>query len=142
VQDGVSTARLDTATTDRFVRLRAELGVSAFGLNAILLNPGERGRIHAHRRQEEVYLVLEGRLLLTVEGEERTLERYDAVRVAPALRRQLTNPGPERLVLLAVGGAEPHDGRDGLAWESWEDVDPGRPPAEVPLPPPLAGGAG
>ena len=137
MQDGVSVARLVTDTTDRFVRLRAELGVSTFGLNAILLGPGERGRIHAHRRQEEVYLVLEGRLVLSVEGEDQTLERYDAVRVAPEVRRQLTNPGPERLVLLALGGAEPHDGRDGLAWESWEEAGPGRPPAEVPLPPAL-----
>ena len=35
--------------------------------------------------------------------------------------------------VLAVGGATPHEGRDGLAYEDWDDDDP-RPPQEVPLP--------
>ena len=34
-------------------------------------------------------------------------------RVAPSVRRQLANRGSELLVVLAVGGAKPHEGRDG-----------------------------
>ena len=45
-----------------------QLGVTAFGINQIVLRPGERGRIHRHRRQEEVYLVLDGTLSLVIEG--------------------------------------------------------------------------
>jgi hypothetical protein len=56
--------------------------------------------------------------------------------VAPDVRRQLTNRGDGLLVVLALGGAEPHEGRDGLAYERWEDEE-GRPPQEVPLPPDL-----
>jgi mannose-6-phosphate isomerase-like protein (cupin superfamily) len=140
MQEGLSFARLDLDALEdgRFVRLRRELGVSTFGLNAIVLAPGQRGRIHSHERQEEVYLVLEGRLRLTVEGEDRELGPMELARVAPEVRRQLTNPGPERLVLLAMGGAEPHEGRDGIAYESWEATE-GRPPAEMPLPPDLPG---
>lgn len=138
MEDGITVTRLDLAELEdgRFVRLRRELGVSTFGLNAIVLAPGQRGRIHAHERQEEVYLVLEGRLLLTTEGEERELGPLELARVAPSVRRQLANPGPERLVLLAMGGAEPHEGRDGIAWASW-DATESKPPAELPLPPDL-----
>ena len=134
VNDGVTVARLATDDLgERFQRLRAELGVTTFGLNLIRLAPGQRGRIHRHGRQEEVYVVLAGELTLLVEGEPRTLVRWDAVRVAPDVRRQLANRGGEPLVLLALGGAEPHEGRDGLAFESWDDAE-GRPPQDVPLP--------
>jgi len=70
------------------------------------------------------------------EGEERELGRGSLARVAPAVRRPLTNEGSELLVLLSIGGAEPHEGRDGVAYAAWEDSE-GRPPPEVPLPPDL-----
>jgi mannose-6-phosphate isomerase-like protein (cupin superfamily) len=118
----------------RFQTLRRELGVESFGMNLIVLEPGQRGRIHAHERQEEVFVVLEGELTLIVEAAPHVLGPDRLVRVGPSVRRQLANAGRERLVLLALGGAGEHVGRDGLAWESWEDAGPGRPPPEVPLP--------
>jgi mannose-6-phosphate isomerase-like protein (cupin superfamily) len=99
VQDGIGRTRLDVEGEDRFQRLRAELGASAFGLNLIRLDPGQRGRIHAHERQEEVYVVLRGTLTLLVEGEAHELGPDEAVRVAPALKRQLVNLGEERAAL-------------------------------------------
>ena len=61
--------RLDAdAVENRFQRLRAPLGVTSFGMNLVVLAPGERGRVHTHERQEEVYLVLDGTLTLLVEG--------------------------------------------------------------------------
>jgi mannose-6-phosphate isomerase-like protein (cupin superfamily) len=137
MRDGVTVAALDRAGEERFQPLRRELGVSSFGLNLIRLRPGQRGRIHSHERQEEVYVVLEGTLTLVVEAEERELPRGSVVRVSPASRRQLVNAGSELLVLLAIGGAESHEGRDGVAFEAWEETD-GRPPQEVPLPPDLS----
>ncbi len=107
--------------------------MTSFGLNQIVLRPGERGRIHRHERQEEVYLVLEGTLTLLVEREESVLGQGELVRVGPESRRQLVNRGPERLVLLALGGEGEHAGRDGEAFASWED-EHGAAPQEVPLP--------
>jgi uncharacterized cupin superfamily protein len=133
MQEGVTVVALDRDGEERFQPLRRELGVSAFGLNLIRLRPGQRGRIHRHERQEEVYVVLEGSLTLGVEGEERVVARGEAVRVAPAVRRQLTNRGRELLVLLAIGGAEEHVGRDGAAFGAWDETE-GRPPPEIPLP--------
>jgi uncharacterized cupin superfamily protein len=133
MEDGTATARLQDEPDGRFVRLRAELGVTSFGLNQIVLRPGQRGRIHRHERQEEVYLVLDGTLSLLVEGEESTYERGDLVRVAPDVRRQLVNRGPRTLHLLAIGGAGEHEGRDGAAYAAWEDAE-SRSPQEMPMP--------
>jgi mannose-6-phosphate isomerase-like protein (cupin superfamily) len=133
VEPGTAHTRLDTGTPERFQTLRRELGVSTFGLNLILLRPGQRGRIHRHERQEEVYLVLEGTLTLSVEGEERELGPGELVRVGPEVRRQLVNRGGALCAVLALGGAEPHQSRDGIAFGSWEEAE-GRPPQEVPLP--------
>jgi mannose-6-phosphate isomerase-like protein (cupin superfamily) len=139
VETGTSRTRLEPDTDDRFVPLRRQLGVTSFGVNQIVLRPGQRGRIHRHRRQEEVYLVLAGQLSLFVEGEESQLERGELVRVAPDVRRQLVNRGPGRLVLLALGGGEEHQGRDGEAFASWED-ETARSPQEMPMPPDLEPG--
>jgi len=133
MEQGTATTRLEESPDDRFVRLRAALGVSSFGLNQIVLRPGERGRIHRHERQEEVYLVLDGTLTLLVEGEEQTLERGELVRVGPELRRQLINRGPGTLGLLALGGAGEHEGRDGLAYPDWDASEPVS-PRDLPLP--------
>ena len=133
MEEGIATTRLDPDAGERFVSLRRQLGVSAFGMNQIVLEPRQRGRIHRHRDQEEVYLVLDGTLTLLVEREEHVLEPGELVRVAPAVRRQLVNRGPDRLVVLALGAATEHFGRDGEAWADW-DADGPSPPREVPLP--------
>ncbi len=130
----ITFAALQRSGGERFQALRRELGVSSFGMNLIILESRQRGRIHAHERQEEVYLVLEGELTLVVEGIEHTLGPDDLVRVGPAVRRQLVNAGGGRVVLLALGGAGEHAGRDGQAWESWEQGGEGLPPQQVPLP--------
>jgi uncharacterized cupin superfamily protein len=133
VDTGTARTRIPPDTKERFVPLRRELGVTCFGMNLIVLGPGQRGRIHRHERQEEVYLVLEGTLTLIVEREESALARGELVRVAPDLRRQLVNRGPERLVLLALGGSHEHEGRDGEAFRSWDEAR-GAAPQDVPLP--------
>ncbi|MEA2394005.1 MAG: hypothetical protein QOJ82_1896 [Solirubrobacteraceae bacterium] len=133
MSDDVDRTRLDPDPEDRFVPLRRQLGVTSFGLNQIVLRPRQRGRIHRHGRQEEVYVVLEGTLTLSVEGEEQELGRGELVRVAPGVRRQLLNRGDEPLVLLAIGAEGEHEGRDGEAFTAWEQ-ERGAPPQAVPLP--------
>lgn len=135
MEPGTSFTTLDPDGEHRFQRLRAELGVSTFGLNLLRLRPGQRSRVHRHERQEEVYLVLEGTLTLLVEQEPRELRRGDLARVAPGLRRQLVNRHPEPLLLLAMGGAREHEGRDGRAYADWDETGDGRAPADVPFPP-------
>lgn len=133
VPEGVAFARLERGG-ETFQSVRRELGVESFGINRITLRPGQRLRVHRHERQEEVYLVLEGTLTLLIEAEPHEVGVDQMVRVGPQVRRQLTNPRRERVVLLALGGDGTHEGRDGLAWSDWDEVGPGRPPRDVPLP--------
>jgi quercetin dioxygenase-like cupin family protein len=136
VEDGTAKTRLDPDTGERFLPLRRQLGVSSFGINQIVLQPGQRGRIHRHKNQEEVYLVLEGTLTLLIEGERTELAIGEVMRVAPQVRRQLVNRGPGRVVVIALGGAGEHVGRDGEAFGDWSDVSPVS-PQELPMPPDL-----
>jgi quercetin dioxygenase-like cupin family protein len=133
MESGIAFAALDPDAEERFVPLRRRLGVSSFGLNQIILRPGQRGRIHRHRDQEEVYLVLSGTLTLWVEGEPHVLGQGQIARVAPDVRRQIANRHQDDLLLLALGGATEHVGRDGEAFTSWDQTE-GAPPQEVPLP--------
>jgi uncharacterized cupin superfamily protein len=136
----VSFATLNPDTDERFQRVRQELGVTSFGLNLMVLQPGQRSRVHMHERQEEVYIVQEGELTLVLEGEEHVLGPGRLARVGHAVRRQLVNRGSGRLVMVAIGGHGEHQGRDGRAWESWDEGGEGRPPQEVPLPEDLPAG--
>jgi mannose-6-phosphate isomerase-like protein (cupin superfamily) len=90
----IAFAALDRDGGERFQSLRRQLDVRSFGMNVVVLQPRQRGRIHAHEGQEEVYLVLEGELTLLVEGVDHVLAPDHLVRVGPAVRRQLVNTGP------------------------------------------------
>ena len=131
--DDVAHVRLDFESGERFLSLRRPLGVASFGLNLLTLKPRQRGRIHRHREQEEVYIVLRGALTVAVEGDELSVAQGEAVRVAPEIRRQLLNRGEVPVVVIAIGAAGEHVGRDGEAFTNWDEQE-GRPPQDVPLP--------
>jgi uncharacterized cupin superfamily protein len=134
MNSGVSYTALEPDSEERFVSLRRALGVTTFGINQIILRPGQRGRIHRHANQEEVYLVLEGTLSLVFEDEVKELGKGELARVAPEVRRFIANRHPENVLLLAFGGALEHVGRDGEAFGDWADTEPTS-PQELPLPP-------
>jgi quercetin dioxygenase-like cupin family protein len=134
MEPGASYAKINPDHDERFLSLRRELGVSSFGINQILLQPGQRGRIHSHTEQEEVYIVLQGVLTLLVDGEERELVQGDIARVGPNTKRQIANAQPhDDLLMIALGGHGEHIGRDGEAFETWDQAE-GRPPQETPMP--------
>ena len=125
---------LDLDTDERFVPLRKQLGVTGFGINQLTLQPGQRMRIHRHAGQEEVYLVIEGRLTVVVEGKANTITAGELIRVAPEVRRQLVNMHRERVTLVALGSAsDGHESRDAEAFNTWEETTGGQ-PRDVPLP--------
>lgn len=49
------------------------------------------------------------------------------------MRRRIQNRGPGDALLIALGAAGEHAGRDARAYGSWEDGTP-RTPQELPLP--------
>jgi hypothetical protein len=90
-----------------FVKARAELGVSAFGMQVIQLPPdfGDYPEHdHSESGQEEVYLPIGGSGWIEIDGERVDLDTDTLVRVGPAARRKVYS-GPEGLRVLAIGGA-------------------------------------
>lgn len=89
-----------------FVKARAELGVSSFGMQVIRLPPDFPDypeHDHAGDGQEEVYLTLGGSGWIDIDGERVELQEDVLVRVAPEVKRKV-HPGPEGLKMLVIGG--------------------------------------
>jgi mannose-6-phosphate isomerase-like protein (cupin superfamily) len=100
-------------------RAAAGLGVTAFGISIVDLDPGADqypehdhsedglgGQMFAKRPQqlgqEEVYVALRGSGTLEADGEQYPLDPDHMVRVGPTVKRKVT-PGPDGLRLLALG---------------------------------------
>lgn len=98
---------MEAAFGGSFVKARAELGVSAFGIQIIQLPPGFSDypeHDHADDGQEEVFLALSGSGSVEIDGERFDLGPDVLVRIGPAARRKLY-AGPDGLRVLALGGA-------------------------------------
>ncbi|HEU5242787.1 MAG TPA: cupin domain-containing protein [Gaiellaceae bacterium] len=96
-----------------FRKIRAALGVSAFGINGIVLPPGHDGFLHFHDTQDELYFVHRGRVEVEVEGEKRVLGEGGLFHVEATTPRKVSNPFAEDAVLLAIGGKDGYVERDG-----------------------------
>ena len=97
-----------------FRKIRGPLGVTAFGVNALVVPPGYGGPNHYHEQQEELYFVHKGRARFEF-GDGTTHEVGPGGVVwadAPCVRR-FHSIGDEDLVLFAVGGKDGYVGRDG-----------------------------
>ena len=96
-----------------FRTIRRELGVTAFGVNALVYPPGQEGFLHYHDEQDELYFVHRGRASFEVDGDEFELGPGGVVYVESTTPRKINNRTDEELVVLAVGGKEGYVGRDG-----------------------------
>jgi quercetin dioxygenase-like cupin family protein len=57
---------------------------------------------HAHKLQEQIYYVVEGEGILTVDGEPRLMRPHDYVYLPPGVRHGFSNTGTEGLVFFVV----------------------------------------
>ena len=97
-----------------FRKIRRPLGVTAFGVNAIVMPPGFEGFGHYHDLQDELYFVHSGRARVEVGGETRELGPGGLVHVESTTPRKVSNASAdEDLVLLVVGGKDGYVERDG-----------------------------
>jgi quercetin dioxygenase-like cupin family protein len=114
--DGWAVATLaDLGEGPGFRKVRAPLGVTAFGVNAVVLPPGYQTHRHRHERQQELYLVLDGQIEFEFgEGEKRTLGAGGLARVDPSTVRRLRNTSDTAdATYFCVGGDGGYVGRDG-----------------------------
>ena len=120
--DGWATADLDDlGEGPGFRKVRKGLGVTAFGVNAIVLPPGIETGFHYHDEQEELYFVHRGAIEIEFgDGTVRTLGEGAFARVDAATSRKIRNSGETEAVYLIAGGKDGYVGRDGRVPEGEE----------------------
>ena len=101
-----------------FRKIRQPLGVTAFGVNALVVPPGYGGPNHYHDEQEELYFVHKGKARFEFgDGTQHELGPGGVVWAdAPTVRR-FHSIGDEDLVIFVVGGKGGYVGRDGRSAE-------------------------
>jgi uncharacterized cupin superfamily protein len=113
-----------------FRKIRRELGVTAFGMNAVAIPPGYESGRHFHDEQEETYFVHRGTIEMEFgDGSKHTLGPGGLARVDAATVRKITNPGDVDALYVVVGGKDGYVGRDGRAPEGEENPRGGPPGA-------------
>jgi uncharacterized cupin superfamily protein len=99
-----------------FRKVRRELGVTAFGINALALPPGYASGFHYHDEQEETYFVHQGEVEFRFgDGSTHVLPAGGMARVDAATHRGMRNVGQDNAVVLVAGGKDGYVGRDGQA---------------------------
>jgi mannose-6-phosphate isomerase-like protein (cupin superfamily) len=96
-----------------FRKVRQELGVTAFGVNVLVIPPGIEARPHYHEEQDELYFIHSGRARFALPGESRELGPGGLCHVESTTPRQVISVGDEDLVMLVVGAKDGYVGRDG-----------------------------
>ncbi|HEV3055553.1 MAG TPA: cupin domain-containing protein [Solirubrobacteraceae bacterium] len=111
-----------------FRKIRHALGVTAFGINAIVIPPGYASGIHYHDEQEETYFVHQGQVEFRFgDGTTHELGPGGVVRVSPKTHRGFRNSGDDDAIVIVAGGKDGYIGRDGQAVGGSGDGPPGAP---------------
>lgn len=115
--EGYAVANLgDLGEGPGFRKIRKELGVTAFGVNAIVLPAGYATGVHYHDHQEETYFVHQGTIEFRFgDGTTHVAGSGGIARVDAATHRGMRNVGDGEAVVLVVGGKDGYVGRDGQA---------------------------
>ena len=96
-----------------FRKVRVPLGVTAFGVNALVFPPRYEGPEHYHDTQDELYFVHRGKIRVEVDGESRELGEGGLFHAASTTPRRISNAGDEDAIVFIVGGKGGYVERDG-----------------------------
>jgi uncharacterized cupin superfamily protein len=105
-----------------FRKVRRALGVTAFGVNAIVMPPHFEGFLHYHELQDELYFVHAGTARIEVDGGEHLLGAGGIFHCESTTPRKVSNGGDDDLVLLVVGGKDGYVERDGQLVDPERDL--------------------
>ena len=106
-----------------FRKVRGALGVTAFGVNAVVYPPHFEGFHHYHDTQDELYFVHRGRIRVDVGGESRELGEGGLFHAASTTPRRISNAGDEDAIVFVVGGKGGYVERDGHLVDPERDLE-------------------
>jgi mannose-6-phosphate isomerase-like protein (cupin superfamily) len=109
-----TTTLADLGDGPGFRKVRKELGVEAFGVNAIVIPAGYETGFNWHEKQDELYFVHAGRILMTFgDGGTQELEAGGFAHVSAPTHRKVKNIGDSEAIYIIVGAKGGYVGRDG-----------------------------
>jgi quercetin dioxygenase-like cupin family protein len=113
----------ELGTGPGFRKVRRALGITAFGVNAVVYPPGQEGFFHYHDLQDELYFVHSGRAVFEVDGETREVGPGGLLHVESTTPRKVSNASDtDDLVMLIVGGKDGYVERDGRLVDPERDL--------------------
>ena len=114
---------LHTGERRASLRFEGETDFPQIGITLVVLGPGEPMAMYHWEADQEDFLVLSGKALLIIEGDERPLRQWDFVHCPAETKHVIVGAGDTPCAVLAVGAREHQttlapDGR--LQWtEDW-----------------------
>jgi quercetin dioxygenase-like cupin family protein len=96
-----------------FRKIRKSLGVTAFGVNALVFPPQYEGPAHYPDHQDELYFVHRGTATFTIDDQDHEVAEGGLVHVESTTPRRVSNRTDEDLVVFIVGGKGGYVERDG-----------------------------
>ncbi len=117
--------------------LGKQLETGGFGARLWRLRPGQASTLHRHFATEELYVLLEGRGRVRVDGETLELGPLDSLLVEPESNRQVFNDTEEDALWLIFGAPPEAANTLEMSEETLRSLYPEGPRA---LPPELGGG--
>jgi mannose-6-phosphate isomerase-like protein (cupin superfamily) len=136
---------MERAFGGALARVRAELGITAFGVQVVDLPPtsGELAPEHDHQHdgQEELYLLLSGSAEVVVPDRVIPLDAETFVRLGPSVRRRIrSGPTGARVLMIGAVPGRPYvppantelGGPETLSPTASSAMAPDGPPARLP----------
>ena len=105
-----------------FRKIRKPLGITAFGVNALVFPPGYDGPAHYHDQQDELYFVHRGTATFLIGDEEHEVGEGGLVHVESTTPRTVSNKSGDDLILFIVGGKDGYVDRDGQLVDPEKDL--------------------
>lgn len=110
--------KMNVSGTER-VELHDKIGLTGAEISVNVLPAGACVPfVHAHKQNEEVYIILEGRGRMVLDGESVELSANDYLRVSPAAKRQIFAAADSTIKYICIqtkaGSLENYTATDGI----------------------------
>lgn len=113
--------KVSVTGTER-VELHDQLGLTGAEISVNVLPAGAGVPfVHTHKQNEEIYIILEGKGCMTLDGEKVEVAANDYVRVSPSVKRQMAASADSAIKYLCIqvkeNSLEAYTANDGVVLE-------------------------